>query len=392
MRALLKLCCGVGALALASCASTDVAPIETGASPDVTTDEAGLWQQMDKYEQSLRASALLERDPALNAYVRGIVCDITGTDYCEDLRIYVVNRPFFNATMAPNGLMEVWTGLLLRAENEAQLAFVLGHEFTHYKNRHSLKNWRKAKNAANASLLVSIGAAAAGAGGASELGSLLALSALYGYGRDLEREADMEGFAYVTAAGYDGSQAAVLWQNLVAEVQASQSKRKKRRFARSSIFSSHPLTKERIATLQGLAADLSPGKRNEQDYIGATAPFLAQWLDDDLVRRDFGENLFLINKLIERGDMLGTLFYAKAEALRLRRGEGDMVKAEAAYLKATKFSDAPAKAWRALGDALRRKGDTSGAITAYQIYLELNPAAVDRLVVENFIKTHALEG
>ena len=69
-----------------------------------------------------------------------------------------------------------------------------------------------------------------------------------------------------------------------------------------------------------------------------------------------------------------------------------MVKAEAAYLKATKFSDAPAKAWRALGDALRRKGDTSGAITAYQIYLELNPAAVDRLVVENFIKTHALEG
>jgi len=43
--------------------------------------------------------------------------------------------------MAPNGMMQVATGLLLRTANEAQLAYVLGHELGHYRRRHSMQRW-----------------------------------------------------------------------------------------------------------------------------------------------------------------------------------------------------------------------------------------------------------
>ena len=56
--------------------------------------------------------------------------------------------PQFNAMMAPNGMMLVWSGLLLRVENEAQLAAILGHELGHYLERHSVEQLRAAKDRA----------------------------------------------------------------------------------------------------------------------------------------------------------------------------------------------------------------------------------------------------
>ena len=54
----------------------------------------------------------------------------------------LVRTPYFNASMAPNGMMQVWSGLLLRVDNEAQLAAVLGHEIGHYLARHSVERLR----------------------------------------------------------------------------------------------------------------------------------------------------------------------------------------------------------------------------------------------------------
>ena len=74
------------------------------------------------------------------------------------------NPAFFNASMAPNGYMEVWSGLLLRAEDEAQLAFVLGHEIGHYRERHTLATLRAIRGRAGAAMVFSIIAAGAGVG------------------------------------------------------------------------------------------------------------------------------------------------------------------------------------------------------------------------------------
>lgn len=377
---------------LAACATTDVTPVAVDEKPDITTDEAGLWQAFDRYEQDLQRSALVERDEALNAYVRSIVCEVAGEGYCNDMRLYVVRRPYFNATMSPNGLMEVWTGLLLRAENEAQAAFVIGHEFVHYRERHSLQRWRSTRNLSTVTLLMGIGGALAGAPGAGDIGQLAGLAALYGYGRDQEREADELGFDLATEVGYADEAAARLWRNLVAEVEASDSRQAKRRIARANIFSTHPLTQERIDRLDEKAAALdqpAPDLRAEE-WANAMAPHIGDWLQDDLVRRNFGEHLHLVNRLMEnpayQTRLAGELLYRRGEAYRLRREEGDLEKARADYEAAVTKPDAPALAWRRLGDALKRDGERGQAAAAYRTYLEKAPDASDRLFVEQYIE------
>ncbi|MCY7354402.1 MAG: M48 family metalloprotease, partial [Lysobacter sp.] len=116
------------AFVLASCASQ--APIREnapGSTPIAGTDEDELWYAMERAERELQRSPLRVRDPALNNYVRRTVCKSAG-DYCRDLRVYIMDVPQFNASMAPNGMMLVWTGALLRARDEAEIAFVLAHE------------------------------------------------------------------------------------------------------------------------------------------------------------------------------------------------------------------------------------------------------------------------
>jgi len=95
------------------------------ARPDAKETEAGLWMIFDNFENDVKNSPLRVRDPALNSYVRDVICKIAAST-CGSLRVYIVNDPSFNASAAPNGMVIVNTGLLLRSENEAQLAFVLG--------------------------------------------------------------------------------------------------------------------------------------------------------------------------------------------------------------------------------------------------------------------------
>ena len=115
------------------------------ARPELESDEGGLWAMMDREERRLRRSPFALRDARLQAYVQGIACRLAG-EHCPDVRVHLVRTPYFNASMAPNGMMQVWTGLLLRVDNEAQLAAVLGHEIGHYLARHAVETLRDAKS------------------------------------------------------------------------------------------------------------------------------------------------------------------------------------------------------------------------------------------------------
>ena len=64
----------------------------------------------------MKSSATLVRDPTLNAYVRGVMCRVAGTD-CGGLRLYIVEQPDLNIVSLPNGAVIVWTGALLQAES-----------------------------------------------------------------------------------------------------------------------------------------------------------------------------------------------------------------------------------------------------------------------------------
>jgi tetratricopeptide (TPR) repeat protein len=362
-----------------------VAPQSPGLRPSPDTDEAGLWLLSDKEEERLKASAMIERDPALTAYLREVICKVSAA-YCRDIRVYVVNQPYFNASMAPNGVMIVFTGLLLRAQNEAQLAFVLGHEIGHYVGRHSLQQWRKVKDTAGALLIFSIGTSAAGVGILGSVAELAAASTIYGYSRDKEREADAFGFESMSGAGYAGRECAATWRYLVEEQKRSDFEKTRREEARGSIFRTHPLTSERIATLDRLAQAKSGGDAGTERFRAVTASHLGAWLKQDLRRRDFGQSLFLMERLIANGHAPGVVHFYQAEAYRLRHKAGDEALALENYEQAARHADVPPAAFRELGHAYWRKGDKQRADASLRQYLALAPGAEDRLIVEEDLK------
>lgn len=318
--------------------------------PADNTDEGGLWGASDRAEGSARNSGQIENDTALNAYVRGVACRVAA-QYCGDVRVYVMNRPFFNASMAPNGYMEVWSGLLLRADNEAEMAFVLGHETTHYAEHHSLEMLRTVRGRATAAMILSVGASAAGAGYAGDLIYLGTLASVFGFSREREEEADRIGFAHAAAAGYDVNAGATIWTNLIAETRASDNPDVRRRETRASIFATHPVSSARVAALQGYANAHGPGGETHRErYRAAIRPFLDPWLRAELRRRDFGQTLLILDRLGAHGEDLGVVEYYRGEVYRLRRGEGDRALARQRYEYAIAQPDAPAAAWRELGE------------------------------------------
>ena len=160
------------------------------AQPDADSDEAGLSMQVAKAEDTIRNSAALVRDPALNDYVHGVVCRLTD---CSALRVYVVEAPGLNVFALPNGALVVWTGALLRAQSEAQLAQLLAHEIAHYRHKDSLDQYHRMLDTSGVVALLGVAAAGAGIGFVGTPASMAALGATYSHSGSQERDADKAG-------------------------------------------------------------------------------------------------------------------------------------------------------------------------------------------------------
>jgi predicted Zn-dependent protease len=379
-------------LAAASCAMpggepgalTDIAP---GERPALDSDEAGLWMAVDRIENNLKTSGHIVRDPELNAYVRDIVCRLA-TDYCEDLRIYIVQVPHFNAAMYPSGMLQVWTGLLLRAENEAQLAYVLGHEIGHYLRRHSIQQWRDVRGIADALVFVQIAAAAAGQGYLGYVAQLAALGSIFAFSREQEREADQIGFELMARAGYDASQAGRIWEALIEEKEAADDPEQ------FIFFSTHPSSEERMETLDRLAGEYSGQaglmETNQGAFIDATRSFRTAWLRDEVRKRDHGGFQVVLDNLIEAGEGVGVLHFFWGEMHRLRGDDGDESEAVAAYRRALEAGGAPAETHRSLGLLMWKAGELGEARRAFEDYLAAAPEAEDRAMIDSYL--HRIEG
>lgn len=393
-------------VALAVLPQTARAQRAAGLRPDSTSLEGGIWGSADKAEAAARTKADVNHDPALNAYVRGVTCKVAA-DHCPDLRVYVLDRPAFNALVAPNGYVEVWSGLMLRSTDEAEFAYVLGHEFSHFVQNHTLVAYNAAKSRANVALAAKVAiavvgvAAASGATTTSEAQSIMdatgnlidvvylaEIAAFFRFSREQEAEADLLGQKRAAIAGYDARSAAQSWRSVMAETQASDFKRVRESRSRTSVFESHPLEAERIAVLDKQASSLpASSDRGRERYRAAIRPHLSAWLRDDLRRRDFGQTLHLIDRLAASGEDLGVLNYYRGEAYRLRRGDGDLGRARDAYLAAAAQPDTPLAAWRELGDIRKRDGDAAGARAAYETYLAKAPQAEDAWLVQDSLSS-----
>ncbi|MFM6930879.1 MAG: M48 family metalloprotease [Novosphingobium sp.] len=360
--------------------SAPAAPAAGGTeSPYVPQDkmERGLWMQMDDAERELKRSPLVIRDPELNTYVRSVLCRTVGTGKCGAVRLYLVRTPDFNATMAPNGVMQVWSGLLLRTQNEAQLAAVLGHEYTHYENRHSLKLFReiKSKSASAAWLAFT---------GIGLIASFGLLADMFKFSREMEREADMGGLALMAKAGYDTREASKVWQQLREEMDATAAVRltKSKKDKSGGMFASHPPTAERVAYLAEAAAAMpgDPAGSGAAAYAAAMANDWPAFVDDQLKNNDFGSAEYLITSMGKSG-WTDRLLYARGELYRRRAGDGDLDKAAGYYSEAIGAGGALPELWRGRGLALLKLGRSEAAKADLNEYLKRAPGASDKAMI-----------
>ena len=347
-------------------------------------DEQGLWKEMERAEEEIAGSNLLIQDPKLTGYLKDIIGTVGGPA-AKDFRIYLAHIPDFNAMMFPSGFAVVFSGLLLRMRNEAQLAGVIAHESGHFLRRHMIRSWRDQRRKTD---IFAIGAMMAGVGGAGagvylgdyvQLAQLGTLLSLFQYSREMEAEADAMGARLIAEAGYTPVEMANIWEQLIGEEEASARYRRKRR-RKGGLFDTHPSEGSRMVDLRADAAEVTVAGKTYDSYrdrylstIGSIRPML---LDDQVKLNDPGASQYLIETLAKDG-WNGLLRFYEGEVWRLRNRRGDDLRAEQSYAAAVAYPDAPADAFRWHGISLMKQGRGAEAKAAFARYLTMKPDAPD---------------
>jgi predicted Zn-dependent protease len=331
---------------------------------------------MDREESRLRRSPFVIRNAQLQQYVQDVACRLTA-QHCPDIRVHVVHTPVFNANMAPNGMMQVWSGLLLRVENEAQLAAVLGHEIAHYLERHSLEKLRDVKSRSALAQVLGL------FGVVGSIGQLAVVAGSLGHSRDQERAADTISIRLMSDAGYDPGEAARIWENLLMELKA----RPGRDPTKSSpLFASHPPADERRETLSRLASASPGGVLNEKPLRDCFKPFRAEWLADEVKRGQHEESLALFDRMLARDPAQADVLFSRAEIRRHRDKDNDLDSAVSDYRAAAALAGEPPETYRGLGMIHRARKQLRDAKENFERYLERAPNAPDAGMIRSYVE------
>jgi predicted Zn-dependent protease len=196
---------------------------------------------LEAYQQILDESRLAN-NPELGRRVqevgRRIAAVSTQPDWDWQFTLIEDEQP--NAFALPGGKVGVHTGLFRVAENDAQLAAVIGHEVAHAIARHGAERMSQGMMAQGAAAVVGIGT---GNQAYAELAAQAAtLGIILPYSRTQESEADHIGLFYMAAAGYDPRAAVALWRNFERFGGARQ----------PEFLSTHPAPGSRIENLEEL--------------------------------------------------------------------------------------------------------------------------------------------
>jgi len=380
-------------LAEARVSPADMVPLVGPGYRPTERDEIGLWKDMERVEEEVADSNLLISNPKVTGYLQNIIGTVGGPA-ARDFRIYLMRIPEFNAMMFPTGFAVVFSGLLLRTRNEAQLAGVIGHESGHFLRRHMIRSWRDQRRKTD---ILSIAAMAAGVGGAGagvwlgdyvQLAELGTIMTLFKYSRDMEAEADAMGAKLIANAGYEPMEMSNIWEQLIGEEEASARYRGKKRNRGYGLFETHPASESRMADLKADALELTVrGKVYDNhrarflEMVGELRPTL---LDDQVKLNDPGASQYLIETLAKDG-WDGLLRFYEGEVWRLRNRPGDDVRADQSYAASIAYPDAPAEAWRWHGVSLMKVGRAAEAKAAFARYLKMKPDAPDAAWVRQMI-------
>src|SRR6266568_90828 len=202
-------------------------------------------------------------DPIITEYVNRVGQNIVlHSDAKVPFTIKVIDSDEVNAFALPGGFFYVNKGLVLAADNEAELAGVMAHEIAHVCARHAMENERKME-VIDYGMLATI---LLGVPIASQVlyngGSFFEGLAFLKFSRGAESEADRLGVQYMYAAGYDPNAMATMFEKLEA-------KNKKKPGLISRAFASHPAPPDRRASALALAARFP----ERDEYVISTSEF-----------------------------------------------------------------------------------------------------------------------
>ena len=209
-----------------------------------------------------RQAKLIE-DPVITEYVNRVGQNIVlNSDAKIPFTIKVIDADDVNAFALPGGFFYVNKGLLLAADNEAEIAGVMAHEIAHVTARHAVETQAKG-------MLAQVGLIAGSIFLGGIPGAILQNTAGLGLGagfakfsRDAEREADKLGVQYLYAAGYDPGAMSTMFEKL-----ASQNKKKPGFFSKA--FGSHPQSIDRLEASKSLVARFP----EREEYVLNTSEF-----------------------------------------------------------------------------------------------------------------------
>lgn len=410
------------------------APVE--ATPPPVNEEFKFGEvDLEVLEQSELLDQKLERDGLIlaNEPASIYLSHIGQLLIPKDLRVErvtwkfrAVRDPQPNAFALPNGSIYVTTGLLSLMDNESQLAAIIAHELTHVMRRHTYQHNRSnRKKFLTMNIMSAIGAyAPMSAVGAvimvvTTVAPFIMVATMYGYSRELEREADLKGIDMMISAEYPPEEMIQVMKLLNKDIEGENIR---------LFYNDHPSLDERIKYLSGYlgarADKVTPQmalNRERAAYFRNMEPVMRHNLQLSINSGRYRSAVYLAQRLVDFHPDSENLFWlaeahrtlgprapqlteqeltnsAKKDAAKKREKrtleeeerellatpggkehwQQNQQKAEELYLRALAAENPIPPAHRGLGILYEKLSRANDALTQYQKYLELSPSAPDR--------------
>lgn len=230
----------------------------------------GNWYGVEKqiamgkqYSMQVESTVKLVQDPVVSEYVNRLGQNLVrNSDAQVPFTIKVIDSDDINAFALPGGFFYVNSGLILAADEEAELAGVMAHEIAHVAACHAARENTRGNLMNMASIPLIFVGGAIGYAGYEAAGLALPMTFLH-FSRGFEAEADYLGLQYMYKSGYDPD----AFISFFEKVQAQE---KKKPGTLAKAFSTHPQTPDRIAKSQEEIAQILPAR---QQYIVSTSEF-----------------------------------------------------------------------------------------------------------------------
>lgn len=386
-------------------------------------------EQSELLETKFERDGLVLKDEAANIYLNRVCKSLIPRDLDLERvnwKVRALRDPQPNAFALPNGSIYVTTGLLTLIDNESQLAAIIAHELTHVMRRHAyVQNRSNRKKFLTMNIMAAIGAyAPGGIVGAvitivTAVAPFILMATVYGYSRDLEREADLKGIDMMISAEYSPEELVNVMKLLDTDIEGENIR---------LFYNDHPSLEERIKYLSsylGARADKVTHQmelnRERVAYFRVMEPVMRHDIQLAINAGRFKSAVYLAQRLVDFHGDSENLFWlaegyrtlgprapqltekelsnsAKKDAAKKRvkrtteEEERDLLatptgkeywqqhqqKAEGFYLQSLNAENPVAMAHRGLGMLYEKLGRVNEAANEYEKYIELAPSAIDR--------------